>query len=234
MIRPLTPLTRTRLHEDILVQLKDRIIRGDWAAGARLPAERELAAQLNVNRTTVREALHKLESMGLITIRHGSGIFVNDFRESTSLDLVGHMLFLDGRINAGVLQNLMDLRRLLVPEISRLAAENRSEEELRELERVVAHSPEMPIEEKDWRVHNLLARASGNLLFVIVLNAFHGLTRDATRAYFASEKNRKHSEKFHRDILKAVQRADASGARRIMARVLAWTERHGAAQPPPQ
>ncbi|MFO7560430.1 MAG: GntR family transcriptional regulator, partial [Desulfobacterales bacterium] len=160
----MTPIIKTRLHEEIMEQFKDKIIRGDLQPGSRLPPERELADQLKVNRTTVREALHKLEGMGLIEIKHGNGIFVKDFLESGSLELAGHILFLNGRLNMKILRNLLDLRRLLVPEISYCAALNRSKSDLNELERIVFQTDEIPIEEKDWRIHNLIARASGNLL----------------------------------------------------------------------
>jgi GntR family transcriptional repressor for pyruvate dehydrogenase complex len=222
--RPLSPLTKIRLHEEIVEQLKDRIVRRDLLPGARLQPERELADQLEVNRTTVREALHKLESMGLVEIKHGNGIFVKDFLESGSLELVRHMLFLNGRLNPRVLRNLHELRRLLVPEICFCAAANRSQADLDELKGVVFQSDDMALEEKDWRVHNLIARASGNLLFVILLNSFTGLTRDSSKLYFAVAANRQRSMKFHREIYAAIEKGDAPRAKRIMADVLQFAE----------
>jgi GntR family transcriptional repressor for pyruvate dehydrogenase complex len=219
----LHPLVKTRLHEEIMEQLKDKIIRGDLHPGSRLPPERDLAGQLKVNRTTVREALHKLESMGLVEIKHGNGIFVRDFLESGSLELARQLLFLDGRVNIQILGNLLDLRRLLVPEISYCAALHRSEKDLEELERIVGNEG-MPIAEKDWRVHNLIARASGNVLFVILLNSFTGLTRDSSQAYFEIKKNRQRSIKFHREIYEAIKQRDASQAKQIMYDVLLFAE----------
>lgn len=220
----LNPLTKIRLHEEIVEQLKDRIIRGDLPSGARLPPERELAEQLGVNRTTVREALHKLESMGLIDIKHGSGIFVKDFLESGSLELVRQMIFLDGRLNTRVLRNVLELRRLLLPEFSCRAAANRTEKDLHELETVIFRSAGMPIEERDWRVHNIIARASGNLLFVILLNSFTGLTGDSSKLYFEVEANRQRSVKFHREIYAAIEKRDGPRARKVMADVLHFAE----------
>jgi GntR family transcriptional repressor for pyruvate dehydrogenase complex len=220
----LTPLTKTRLHEDIVDQLKDRIVRGDLAPGAKLPTERELAEQLEVNRTTVREALHKLEGMGLVEVKHGTGIFVRDYLESGSLDLARHLLFRDGRLNVEVMQNLLGLRRLLVPEISFHAAKNRSDHDLRELERVVFQSASMPLEERDWRVHNLIARASGNVLFVIFLNSFTKLAQDSAQLYFDVEANRTRSVQFHAEIYDAIKRRKANEAKELMADVLEFAE----------
>ena len=220
----MTPIIKTRLHEEIMEQLKDKIIRGDLQPGSKLPPERELADQLKVNRTTVREALHKLESMGLIEIKHGNGIFVKDFLESGSLELAGHIFFFNGRLNIKILRNLLDLRRLMVPEISYHAALNRSRKDLNELERIIFKSDEMPIEEKDWRVHNIISRASGNLLFVILLNSFTRLTRDSSQLYFAVEENRIRSRKFHEEIYGAIQKKDAAKSRKIMLDVLKFAE----------
>ncbi|MCK7467867.1 MAG: GntR family transcriptional regulator [Desulfosudis oleivorans] len=143
-----------------------------------------MAEQLQVNRTTVREALHKLESLDLIEIKHGNGIFVKDWRDSGSLELAKHILFMDGQLNLEVSKNLMDLRRLLVPEISYFAAQNRSEADLEDLERTALRSEDLPLEERDWRVHNIIARASGNLLFLILLNSFTDLAGRLTNLYF--------------------------------------------------
>lgn len=220
----LSPVTKIRLHEEIVERLKDGIVRGELPPGSRLPPERELADQLSVNRTTVREALHKLESMGLVEIKHGSGIFVRDFLDSGSLELARHLLFLDGQVNPRGLMNLHELRRILLPEISGCAAARRTNNDLHELKRVVFESPDMPLEEKDWRVHNLIARASGNFLFVVLLNAFTQMTRASSRRYFEVEANRRRSMTFHRHIYAAIERGDAPKARKIMGAVMRFAE----------
>lgn len=220
----LSPLTKTRLHEDILEQLERRILRGDLAAGAKLPPERELAEQLQVNRTTVREALHKLESMGLVEIKHGNGVFVRDWQESGSLELARHLLFLDGKVNLEVLRNLLTLRRSMVPEISWHAARHRTDQQLEELRRVIFERDDLSPDERDWRVHNVIARASGNVLFVIFLNSFTSFAQDASHAYFSSEKNRERSRRFYADIYEAIAARKADQARQIMADVLDYAE----------
>ncbi len=221
---PLNPPTRIRLHEGIVEQLKDRIISGALPAGSKLPPERQLAEQLRVNRTTVREALHKLESMGLVKINHGSGVYVRDFLESGTLELARYLFFVGGEVDKGMLHDVLDLRRLLLPAISAQAAAHRTEDDMRLLESLCLGSDEMPIEERDWRVHNAIARASGNLLFVVLLNAFTGFGQELAKPYFKNAANQQRSLAFHREIFAAISARDSDAASRIMVDALDYAE----------
>ncbi len=138
----LKPLNKTKLYEEIVEQLKNRIINRDIAPGEKLPAERALAQMLNVNRATVREALGKLESMDLVEIRHGEGVYVKDYLESGSLELVKELLFINNALDMKVFKNLMDLREVLVPEMAYCAAQNRSEKDLENLEHMMSDTDE--------------------------------------------------------------------------------------------
>ena len=65
------PLTRSRLHEEIVTIIQKQIMNGTITPGSKLPSEREMAETFSVNRATVREALRKLENLDLVEIRHG-------------------------------------------------------------------------------------------------------------------------------------------------------------------
>ena len=73
---PLTQIDSQRLYRRIAGQIAGMIDRGEFAAGARLPPERELAREPGVSRTSVREAIISLEIAGLVEVRVGNGIFV--------------------------------------------------------------------------------------------------------------------------------------------------------------
>src|SRR5205085_10079705 len=73
---PLQAVESSRLYRQIAEQLRGLIAGGEFAAGGRLPAERDLAAQLGVSRPSVREALIALEVEGFVEVRMGSGIYV--------------------------------------------------------------------------------------------------------------------------------------------------------------
>ena len=70
----LKPVERPRVAEEIVEQIRSLILTGQYAPGDKLPPERELARQLGVNRASLREALKKLEHLGLVKIRQGDVI----------------------------------------------------------------------------------------------------------------------------------------------------------------
>ena len=81
---PLQAVEPKRLYRQIADQLAQLIASGEFPAGSRLPAERELAVSLGVSRTSVREAIISLEMSGLVEVRVGTGIFVTARPETTS------------------------------------------------------------------------------------------------------------------------------------------------------
>lgn len=101
-----------------------RIVSGAYPAGLRLPAETELAAEFEVSRATLREALRHLASLGVVVTRRGSGAYVRDFRREGTLALLpAYAAF--GRFDrplGTMVRELLRIRRLLAVEAVRLAA----------------------------------------------------------------------------------------------------------------
>lgn len=92
--RPISP--REPAHQACEHALRNAILRGELAAGDRLPPERELAAQFGVSRLTLRSALATLDAAGLISVRHGSGYIVRDFVRDGGPDLLAGLAELAG------------------------------------------------------------------------------------------------------------------------------------------
>ncbi len=120
-----------RLADKVADRLQQRILEGTFQPSERLPAERELAEQLQVNRSSVREALKKLEQLRLVRIQQGSGIRVRR-PEDASFDLVRHIMFREGRLDRDLLDDLLELREALLPAVLRLAVERSTLAERRE------------------------------------------------------------------------------------------------------
>lgn len=216
-----TPLSRARLHEEIVSVIQRKIISGTIAPGEKLPTERELAETFNVNRATVREALRKLENDDLVEIRHGNGLYAKNYLESGNLDLINAFLKVNGSMD--VISNILEVRRLFVPQIAYLAAQRRTQADLDDLKQAIADT-DMTMLEKDIKVHQIIARSTHNLLCTIGLNFFNQIYREYGYLYFDDEKNVERSRVFHQDIYDAVKNQNSDEACKIMKDVMIYAE----------
>jgi GntR family transcriptional repressor for pyruvate dehydrogenase complex len=134
-VLPFRAPARRRLHEDVAEQLRDAIIDRRFQPGEKLPPERELAEQFQVNRTSVREAIKVLEGQGLVSVRHGDGVTVQPLVDAT-LDSLGPMIFHGGRLDLSLLDELNEVIHPLLAEMGRLAIVRRRPADLREIRRL--------------------------------------------------------------------------------------------------
>lgn len=218
-----TTVNKKNLSDEIGDQIINKILSGILPPGEKLPPERDMSLQMNVNRHTLREALRKLETLGLISIRQGDGIYVRDFRESGNLELLKHMLYLRRDITSEIMKSILEIRRFISPEMAYRAAINRTDEEAEHLKSLLKQ--ELPVEEKDLAIHQSIARGSGNLLYIFILNFFNDIFRDFGTLYFSFKENQAASEKFHKNIIKAITEKNPDTAKKIMNDILLYAEK---------
>jgi len=120
----------------IFLDLRRQILSGELAAGQRLPGERELAAKYGTNRNTLREAVRKLEQSRLVTVRHGQGVTVADFRRFGTLELLSPLLETrpDPAEIARILADLLPVRMMVLEFASRLAVKRADASDLQRLQ----------------------------------------------------------------------------------------------------
>lgn len=167
--------------ESIAVQLRDEILRGHYKPGDRLPAERDLATLLGVNRGSVREALKKLEQLGLVVIRRGDGTTVRHLHEA-SVEVIRHLLHVDGRLNRPLLRQLLDVHEMLLTGATYLAVERGS---LGTRDRARALLRELATASEPAQIHRLvgalidvITEASGDLVLRLFRNTLRGALAD--------------------------------------------------------
>jgi len=119
------PMTR---HEEIAEILLDEILRGQYRAGERLPSERDLAGRFEVNRGSVREAIKKLEQLGLADVQPG-GARVRPVEEA-NLDVIGALLALDEVPDPELMEQMLEMMGTLMRLAAKRAVERASDEEL--------------------------------------------------------------------------------------------------------
>ncbi|KMM85923.1 DNA-binding transcriptional regulator, FadR family [Pseudomonas taetrolens] len=128
-----SPLVKRSLVDQALEQLRARINNGTWAVGQRLPTEPELAAQLNISRNTVREAMRVLAFAGLIEIRQGDGSYLRGRVDPMDTVRV---------LSSCSIAQIRETRRILEVEAVGLAAKRRTDEDLQLLRQALEASAE--------------------------------------------------------------------------------------------
>jgi GntR family transcriptional repressor for pyruvate dehydrogenase complex len=215
----LKPVEKQRVAEEIAEQLRSLILGGQYPPGSKLPPERELSKRLRVNRASLREALKKLEHLGLVRIRQGDGTRVQNFMETGGIELVQHLLPLAGG-KPELIRDLLEFRRIFGREIARLAAARSTHADglgkLRELaDRADRVSGALELFEIDFDFYVAVAQLSGNQVMLLLINT----VRDGVRSFMPLLANlaapgeivRKH----HRELIAAVEKGDVAGAGRV-------------------
>lgn len=119
----------TRAVDDAADELRRRILRREYAAGTRLPPERELSVTLGVSRLTLRAAVARLEAEGLVAPRRGDGVHVLDYATAGTFDLIRYLVTDDPSLIA----EFLELRRTVGAEAVALAAARATEEQIARL-----------------------------------------------------------------------------------------------------
>jgi GntR family transcriptional repressor for pyruvate dehydrogenase complex len=187
MVQP-EPLARLTVVDELEARLSAEILDGTLPTGSRLPPERELADRHGVNRTTLRGALARLERSGLIETRQGSGSRVRALEEGAGADVLP--LITAGR-KRDWLAEVFEARSYVGALIAGRAAAKRGPEHVRELrallERIRTAPNAAEAQRADAELHRVLARATGNRVFILLVNtmlrAYRPLHRRLRRTF---------------------------------------------------
>jgi GntR family transcriptional repressor for pyruvate dehydrogenase complex len=216
---PVYKVVRTsRLYEQIVQQIEESVLNGKLKPGDQLPAERELAQQLGVSRTAVREAVKALREKGLVEAYSGRGTFVTDGTTQAARQSFDLMVKIGQQEGA---PHLAELRLILEPGIAALAAVRVTEDDLAAMCEAVAvmdraqDDPAAYIE-ADLDFHLALAETVANPLILSLIDSIVGLLREQRIKIFNVEGGPQRGQVHHKRILEAVERRDAEMARSAM------------------
>ena len=123
-------LKRSNIVETILESFKLSMIRGELKAGQRLPSEMELVEQFGVGRGTLREAMKKLEALGVVSIQRGDGTYIVEKPSAALLSPLEFALLLEAKVGV----DLVELRSLIETGYCQLAARKGTEEDWRRIQ----------------------------------------------------------------------------------------------------
>lgn len=213
---PLQSIAPQRLYRQIADQLRALIAQGEFAVGARLPAERDLAQQLGVSRPSVREALIALEVEGWVEVRTGSGVYVLE-RERRAAAPVAETEW-------GPLE-LIRARRVVEGETAAIAAQQRRRPHLEAMGRALDDMRDMAARqimpmEADRAFHLAIVEACGNVVLSETVQGFWDSRRGPifTRlgGYFETVASWRMAIAEHETIRDAIAARDADAARQAM------------------
>jgi GntR family transcriptional regulator, transcriptional repressor for pyruvate dehydrogenase complex len=217
----LKAVRKKRAHEDIVKQIRHLIDRGRLKRGDQLPTERELSETFKVSRATVREAIFSLETMKLVDRRQGDGTYVIASSEEALIQPLAAALFHE----RDDIIDIFSLRKIIEPEVAQMASENRTPEEVHELEEILREheqgvaSGENAIQ-TDSNFHHLLAGMAKNRVMERLLLALVDLMGKTRERYLQTEERKQKSLEGHRNILAAVRDGNGAAARQAMRRHL--------------
>ena len=215
----LKPVEKQRVAEEIVDQLRTLILTGQYAPGSKLPPERELSKRLGVNRASLREALKKLEHLGLVRIRQGDGTRVQNFMETGGIELVQHLLPLAGNGRPELIRDMLEFRRIFGREVARHAAVRATPDAIARLEQIADKaertSSMLDLFDLDFEFYVALTQAAGNQVMGLLINT----VRDGVRSYMPMLSNLAPSaelvRKHHRELIGAVRARDHERAGKI-------------------
>jgi len=220
MFKPLVT-QHVSLYNRIVDEFKSALAEGKLRPGERLPPEREMCLQLGVSRTSLREAMKILAGKGIVSIRHGQGVFVADVNPNQLVEDLARLLLQ----NQAPIPDLFEIRRLLETAAAGWAAERASPDQLAALTQVVSEAragsesgnfTPTNYERYDHRFHSLLAEATGNAVLVRVMDNLMDLLRQGRQASLTIEGRPQQSITDHERILESVLKRDAGAAREMM------------------
>ncbi len=206
------------LVSQVVEQIEGLIIEGRLRPGDLLPPENELARQLGVSRTVIREAMRTLIAKDLLHVQAGSGTVISA-PSGKSLAQSVALLLRNGNSELDI-DKVVQVRRLLEIEIAGLAAERRTAEDLARMEETLHQMARVSDRESfaksDVDFHTALALATHNELFVLLLDSISDVMLETRRTGYNVPGTPERGLKYHRAIFDQIKAGDPAEARQAM------------------
>jgi DNA-binding FadR family transcriptional regulator len=190
-------------------EIERRIFSGELKPGDRLPPERELAAAMGISRAVLNFAIRDLEAKGFVKIVPRRGAYINDYKQNSTtqmlLSLIKHST---ENVDFTLFSDMLDTRRLLERECTRLAVERVTNEELDVLRKCLSEMKACRTSElfakANYKFHHALITASGNIVYAMIIRSFEDAIRWYLKAYFTTDEKRGISCRQHEELLDAL------------------------------
>jgi len=220
-----------KLSQVIQKKIEELIRTKKLIPGQKLPTEKELCESFGVSRTALREAIQMLAAKGLISVKKGSGIFVNDYSSATARDFIS--LYLEVNFDKESILHVIKVRQILEPEITKLAALNRDDQDLSKIEKNLKSFQNCDkcdvksLGTLDREFHLLIAESSKNPLIPLIIDPiFRLMPKIRTLVYAKIDHAESAALDFHTKIYNSIVKQDSEKAFQLMVEHLKIAEAH--------
>jgi GntR family transcriptional repressor for pyruvate dehydrogenase complex len=229
------PIKPKKISSQIADQIRESILAGDFSPGDKLPPERELAEMFGVSRPSVREALNKLSSVGLVMSYQGGGTVVQSLVDDGHHDSALSELI---RVQQYRALEVVEVRKCMESWTAYYAAQRALPEDIRRMEKILLSmernlAGELPPEDLDANLHIVIARATHNIVWLHLMqslfDAMKEFQRGVWRAVYMTGADHKLLFNHHSDIVAAIRAKDADRAREAMMSHLVFAEQRSTA-----
>ncbi len=219
------------LSQEIVEKIEEVILQKKVLPGEKLPTEKEMCAMFGVSRTSLREALQMLSARGLVTIRKGSGIYVNNYSSAHVIKPMS--LFLELNLDRDYILYVVEVRKMIEPTIARLAAQNRTDDDIKKLDKNLQELKRCPSNnfykqgQIDRDFHLIIAYACKNPIIPVIVTPIFKLMPKIRMLVYANVDTAKiDAIDYHIKIIERIKSKDAEGAYQMMVQHLEVAKRH--------
>jgi len=218
-------IARNGVSDQVYSQLKENVVQGVWRPGEKIPSENQLVSLFGVSRASIRIAIQRMITLGLLESRVGDGTYVKAFTPSVYInELVPLVLKPEDQLE------IMEFRRALEIEALRLAATRATDEDIRELEEIHTRARKafkrLDLEtyfKEDLKFHMQIFKMSKNSIFVTTVQTlgdvlfphFYSVARD----FFETYEVPSDEADLHTTIVKALKKRDAKACVRAYTKL---------------
>jgi GntR family transcriptional repressor for pyruvate dehydrogenase complex len=219
-------INKVAISDELVSRFKDLIERRIFVPGNRLPPERDLAEALAVSRPTLRQALRALQIMGVIRARQGSGSYLAD----SASDIMRVPLEFALALKNVAKTDLFETRRTLEVELSSLAAERRTHDDLEAMRRALAEMQKAMGDPEAWcrtepEFHSCIVRAARNGVMATIIEMLSQMLMESRKETVRLLTDYTSSYRSHENIYVEIDKQDPAAAARMMIEHFALVEK---------
>jgi DNA-binding FadR family transcriptional regulator len=210
----LKPIRQKSLDSAVLDELASYVDRSGMTPGSKLPTDRALCEILGVGRSTVREALKRWEALGIVEVRHGSGVYL---KVAVSPNVMHVPLVLARPSRVKNLLQILQVRQALEGEAAAICASSASPQDIANigtaLLKMEAAHRKGDASEEDWQFHQSIYQATGNPFFPQLIQSMRDLLHQLWENALDLPDFAAASHPYHRTVYEAIARRDPDAAR---------------------